>query len=151
MRTTAAKARFEAFVAIVQASESLQRDVVELLKQSNLTMAQYNVLRVLRGAGDDGLACGEVGDRLIRHDPDVTRLVDRLARRGLVVRARARTDRRVVRTCITPRGLDLLNALDGPVDALHERQLGQLSDSQLAELSLLLGQAKPEAGSKTSF
>lgn len=138
MRSPAAKARFQAFVAVVQASEKLQRAVVELLKQSNLTMAQYNVLRVLRGAGDEGLACGEVGERLIRHDPDVTRLVDRLARRGLVVRARGRTDRRVVRTRITPRGLDLLTALDTPVDALHERQLGQLSEAQLAQLSSLL-------------
>jgi DNA-binding MarR family transcriptional regulator len=122
----------------------MQRGITELLKQSHLTTAQYNVLRVLRGAGSDGLACGQVGERLIRHDPDVTRLVDRLARRGLVARSRERADRRIVRTRITPRGLELLASLDGPVDALHERQLGHLSESQLTDLSSLLARAETE-------
>jgi DNA-binding MarR family transcriptional regulator len=122
----------------------MQRGVTELLKKAHLTTAQYNVLRVLRGAGADGLACGQVGERLIRHDPDVTRLVDRLARRGFVVRARERTDRRVVRTRITERGLELLASLDGPIDALHEEQLGYMSESQLSELSSLLAKASTE-------
>lgn len=129
-------------MAVVQAAEVMQRGITELLKQSHLTTAQYNVLRVLRGAGSGGLACGQVGERLIRHDPDVTRLVDRLARRGFVARARERTDRRVVRTRITPRGLELLASLDRPVDALHERHLGYMSESQLASLSSLLERAR---------
>lgn len=135
------QAQFRAFVAVVQVAETLQRGVAELLKQAHLTPAQYNVLRVLRGAGNEGLACGEVSARLIRHDPDVTRLVDRLARRGLVARSRQRADRRVVRTRITDRGMALLTSLDGPVDALHERQLGHLDEGQLAELSRLLARA----------
>jgi DNA-binding MarR family transcriptional regulator len=142
VRSPRTQAQFEAYVAVIQAAEVMQRGITELLKRSHLTTAQYNVLRVLRGAGDAGLACGQVGDRLIRHDPDVTRLVDRLARRGLVTRARERTDRRIVRTRITTRGLELLASLDGPVDALHEKQLGYMNESQLAGLSALLEGAR---------
>jgi DNA-binding MarR family transcriptional regulator len=138
VRSPRTQAQFKAFVAVVRAAEIMQRGVTELLKKAHLTTAQYNVLRVLRGAGDAGLACGEVGERLIRHDPDVTRLVDRLARRGLVVRTRERTDRRVVRTRITTGGLELLSSLDGPIDGLHEQQLGNMSESQLSELASLL-------------
>ena len=146
VRSPRTQAQFKAFVAVVQAAENMQRGVTELLKKAHLTTAQYNVLRVLRGAGTDGLACGQVGERLIRHDPDVTRLVDRLARRGLVVRARERADRRVVRTRITARGLELLSSLDGPIDALHEQQLGYMSETQLSSLSALLERAQARDG-----
>jgi DNA-binding MarR family transcriptional regulator len=141
IRPPKVNAQFEAYAAVLKAAEDLQRGFVELLKTHDLSPSQYNVLRVLRGAGPAGLTCGEVGDRLVRHDPDITRLVDRLERRGLVERTRERADRRVVRTHITKAGLVLLAELDAPVDALHDRQLGHLSAKRLHQLSALLQEA----------
>lgn len=135
-------AQYEAYVSIVRAAEDMNRDFVELLKTENLSVAQYNVLRILRGAPSDGLACGEIGERLIRHDPDITRLVDRLAHRQLVSRTRDARDRRVVRTRATAAGLALLERLDGPVDAIHERQLGHMSEARLRELRDLVEQSR---------
>jgi DNA-binding MarR family transcriptional regulator len=140
------KAQFAAYVAVLQAAEDLQRGFAELLKRAGLSPAQYNVLRVLRGAGPAGLACGEVGAKLIRHDPDITRLFDRLERRGLVERSREARDRRVVVTRITEKALGVLATLDDPVDALHERQLGHLSERQLGDLAALLQAARGGPG-----
>lgn len=140
-RTSRTLAQFDTHVAVLQAAETLQRGFTELLKKVDLSGPQYNVLRVLRGAGSTGMACGEVGGRLIRHDPDVTRLMDRLVGRGLVERVRDARDRRVVRTRITPKGLDVLGNLDEPVDALHERQLGHMSAQALGDLARLLREA----------
>jgi DNA-binding MarR family transcriptional regulator len=130
------------FLAIVQASEELQRGFVELFRAHGLTIAQYNVLRILRGAGPAGVTCGDVAGRLLRYDPDVTRLMDRLNTRGLVERERDSKDRRVVRTRITPEGKALLRTLDGPVTAMHARQLGHISDTRLARLAALLEEAR---------
>jgi DNA-binding MarR family transcriptional regulator len=143
MRARTEKHR-DAYLAIMRAAEVLQRDVAELLKKADLSIAQYNVLRVLRGAGSAGLACGEVASRLIRHDPDMTRLTDRLERRGLIERTRDRRDRRVVLTHITASGLALLAELDAPVDALHAKQFGHMSDEALQSLVSRL--AEPRAG-----
>jgi DNA-binding MarR family transcriptional regulator len=131
-------AQVQALIALVEAAGQLERDVVDLLKTADLTTAQFNVLRILRGAGPQGATCGQVGDQLIRHDPDVTRLLDRLDRRGLIERARDAGDRRIVRTRITSAGLALIARLDAPVDALHERQFGHLSERQLADLHALV-------------
>ena len=136
-RTQRTTAQVTALTAMARAVSELERDTLELLKTADLSLAQYNFLRVLRGAGPGGLTCGEVGGRLIRHDPDVTRLADRLAQRGLIERARSERDRRVVVTYITTQGLALLASLDEPVDALHERQLGHMSEDQLRQLATL--------------
>ena len=132
----------DAYLAILRAAGELERRVVELLKPADLTGAQYNVLRILRGGGATGLACGEIGQRLIRHDPDVTRLVDRLERRGLIARSREARDRRVVRTSITAKGLDLLATLDAPMDALHEQQLGHMDEARLSALTTLVEEVR---------
>ncbi len=142
VRNARTRAQFGAYAELLQLSEGLQREVAELLKTVDLSAPQYNVLRVLRGAGPRGLTCGEVGGRLVRHDPDVTRLLDRLERRGLIQRARAADDRRVVRTQIADSGLALLADLDGPIDALHEQQFGHLGERQLADLTRLLQEAR---------
>ena len=131
-----------AFLSIVQAAEEMQRGLAELLKAHDLSIAQYNVLRILRGAGPEGATCGTVSENLIRHDPDVTRLVDRLDQRGLVDRARDTKDRRVVRTRITRAGAALLAALDDPVDELHARQLGHVGSKRLADLVALLDETR---------
>jgi DNA-binding MarR family transcriptional regulator len=140
-RSPRVRAQFEAYAAVLKAAEDLQRGFTEMLKAHDLSPSQYNVLRVLRGAGPDGLACREVGDRLIRHDPDITRLLDRLEKRGLVERIRQRNDRRVVKTTVTRAGVVLLAGLDEPVDALHQRQLGHVSTTRLLTLSRLLQEA----------
>jgi DNA-binding MarR family transcriptional regulator len=140
-RSARTTVQYEAYAAILHAAEALQRDFVDLLKQSDLSLAQYNVLRVLRGGGPEGLACGEVADRLVRHDPDMTRLLDRLEKRGLTERTRQASDRRVVRTRITAKGLTLLGGLDAPVDALHERQFGHIAERRLVDLAELLQEA----------
>lgn len=134
-------AQVDAYLALITTAERFEREVVELLKGAGLSPSQYNILRILRGAGDAGLACGQVGGRLVRHDPDVTRLMDRLEKRGLIARAREQQDRRIVRTRITGAGLELLESLDAPVDDLHDRQLGHLSERRLGELKARLVEA----------
>src|SRR5215213_3270860 len=110
---------------LARTADVLQRDMAEVMKPWNLSPTQYNVLRILRGAGEP-LACGEVADRMISRDPDMTRLLDRLEKRGLIGRCRGTEDRRVVKTRITPAGLKLLAELDDVVIKAHKAQLGHL-------------------------
>lgn len=145
-RTTRTQRQVAAIIEMIKAVAEAERGVAELLKPVDLSPAQYNVLRVLRGAGPEGLACGEVAGKLIRHDPDVTRLNDRLARRGLIASRRSDRDRRVVITRITDKGLGLLATLDGPMDALHERQLGHMSAEDLDRLAALARRARDAHG-----
>lgn len=132
----------QVFVTLLRTADALSRGGEELLKAHDLSPTQYNVLRILRGAGENGLACREVGERLISRDPDITRLFDRLESRGLIARAREATDRRVVKTRITKEGLDLLRQLDGPIQEFHRRQLGRMSQRQLRQLYHLLERAR---------
>ena len=104
-----------AYVALLRTADRLQARVADWLKPHGLSPTQYNALRILRGAGAEGLPCSQIGERMLTHDPDITRLVDRLQKRRLVVRNRDSRDRRVVRARITPLGLDLLGALDKPL------------------------------------
>jgi len=113
----------EAFLNVLRTANALSQGASELLKAHDLTLTQYNVLRILRGAGEKGLTAGEVGERMITRDPDVTRLLDRLEKRGLAERWRCTHDRRVVWTRITQTGLDLIAPLDQPVTDLHRGQL----------------------------
>jgi DNA-binding MarR family transcriptional regulator len=133
-----------AFLAIQRLASDLSQGVAELLKEASLSGPQYNVLRILRGAGGPGLACGEIADRLIARDPDMTRLLDRLERRGLVSRVRESEDRRIVTTRITPAGLQLLATLDEPISQLHQSQLAHLGAEKLEALLALLKEARPE-------
>lgn len=135
----------EVFVSLVRTVEALTRRGEVLLKRHGLTAAQYNVLRILRGAGGEGLACGEIGERLLTRDPDITRLLDRIETRGLIARAREEVDRRVVKTRITPDGLRLLAELDAPVREIHRRQLRGLPATALKELLRLLQRARSAA------
>src|SRR5207302_7657995 len=129
-------------VALFQAADSIGQETEQLLKAAGLTAAQYNVLRILRGAEPDGLPCRGIGDRMISHDPDMTRLLDRMEKRGLIIRARQTDDRRVVKTRITPQGLSLLKTLDQPVHDLHKRQFRHMSAARLKILSDLLEEVR---------
>jgi DNA-binding MarR family transcriptional regulator len=129
------------YIRLMRAADALTRQAEEVLKPFGLSGTQYNVLRILRGAGEGGLACREIGCRLISRDPDITRLLDRMEARGWIARARETEDRRVVKTRISAEGLRLLAELDKPVDELHRRQFSHLPESQLRRLSNLLGRA----------
>jgi DNA-binding MarR family transcriptional regulator len=124
----------EALLNVLRTADALTQRLAEALKPFGLTPSQYNVLRILRGAGAEGSRCGEIAERLVAHDPDVTRLLDRLERSGLVTRARDAEDRRVVRTTITARGLAVLKVADGPVDAVATTHFGSLGSRAIGEL-----------------
>ncbi|HEX8691321.1 MAG TPA: MarR family transcriptional regulator [Longimicrobium sp.] len=135
----------EAFLNVLRTANTLSQGASELLKQHDLTLTQYNVLRILRGAGEQGLTAGEIGERMITRDPDVTRLLDRLEKRGLAERWRCTEDRRVVWTRITPAGLAAIAPLDHQITELHCRQLGHLGRDRLETLIELLESARDNA------
>lgn len=131
----------EAYLNLIRAADLLQRQETSLLDEHGISHSQYNVLRILRGAGVEGLACGEIASRMITHDPDITRLLDRLEKRGLAQRSRESKDRRVVIARITRSGLELLQKLDAPVLELHRRNLGHFSQKELRSLIEFLEKA----------
>lgn len=130
-----------AFVNLAKTYDRLRSAFGALFKAHGITEPQYNVLRILRGAGE-GLACSRIGERMITRVPDVTRLLDRLEAHGLVARSRDGEDRRVVVTSITPKGLKLLTALDRPVQELHRKTLGHMSERELEQMNRLLMKAR---------
>jgi DNA-binding MarR family transcriptional regulator len=132
----------EAFLLLQRTINELSSMGMDVLKAAGLSGPQYNVLRILRGAGPKGLACGEISELLITRDPDITRLLDRMEKRGLVARRRESGDRRVVTARITKEGLALLADLDRPVNAAHKRQLGHLSRADLRTLIAILERAR---------
>ena len=134
----------EAFVNVWRTAEVLLYAANEALAPHGLTVTQYNTLRILRGAGAAGLTCAEIGARMVSVAPDVTRLLDRLAQLGLIVRERGTTDRRVVSTRLTPAGRRLVDALDGPMADLQRQRLARLTEDQLRQLSGLLERARPD-------
>ena len=126
------------FIALLKVADALGQEAEQLTRTAELTGTQYNVLRILRGAGPAGLACRGIGDRMITHDPDITRLLDRMERRALITRERQKDDRRVVNTRITPHGLALLKPLDQPMRDLHKRQFRHVAGARLKTLCDLL-------------
>jgi DNA-binding MarR family transcriptional regulator len=133
------------FLDLIRTSDVLSRPVAQLLKSEDLSSTQYNVLRILRGA-PDGLTCGEIGNRMITRDPDITRLLDRLEKRQLISRCRETKDRRMVLTRIAPEGLELLGRLDEPIQELHRKLLGHLGKEKLWLLAGLLAACRGEGG-----
>lgn len=126
------------FVSLLRAADGLAQGAEAVMKTAGITGAQYNVLRILRGAQPGGLACRMIGDRMISHDPDMTRLLDRMESRGLISRERQKDDRRVVKTRITGQGLELLKTLDQPVHDLHRQQFRHMTMARLRLLEELL-------------
>jgi len=128
----------EAALNLARTNEVLGQRMNELLKEHGISHTQYNVLRILRGAHPDGVTCGQVGDRMVTHDPDITRLLDRKEIRGLVLRERSKEDRRVVVTSITQDGLKLVNLLDKPLDQFLKKQFSHLAERDLEFLIQIL-------------
>ena len=135
----------EVFVNLLRTAEIFLWKEAEMLKPFELTLPQYNVLRILRGAEGDGLICREIGERMITRDPDMTKLLDRLEARGLVSRERQQKDRRVIVARVTQEGLNILNELDGPSLELTKELLGHLGESRLKTLNTLLEDAREKA------
>lgn len=131
--------REEALLSIAR-TEAVTRERLErVLAPHGLSMTQYNVLRILRGAGKNGLCRNEIGARLISRMPDVSRLLDRMEAAGLVSRVRSTEDRRLVNTTLTEAGRQLVNRLDGDVAVAQEEQFGHMRKEQLRTLIDLLG------------
>jgi DNA-binding MarR family transcriptional regulator len=139
------------FIAFLQIADTFGAQAEQVIKTAGLTAAQYNVLRILRGAGRAGLACREIGERMISRDPDITRLLDRMEKRNLITRERQSDDRRVVKAFVTPEGLELLKTLDRPVSTLHKRQFQGIAPAKLKVLAGMLEEIRSQhAGQKAN-
>ena len=135
----------EAHLSVLRTAEVLARGVVELLRPYGLTTTQYNVLRILRGGPAEGLPCSAIGERMVTHESDMTRLLDRLQKLGWVVRERDTVDRRVVLSRITEEGRALLARLDEPVAGFHRHRLTGMDDAEVAQLIALLERVRASA------
>jgi DNA-binding MarR family transcriptional regulator len=134
--------REEALVSIAR-TEAVTRERLErVFAPHGLSLTQYNVLRILRGAGKAGLCRNDIGDRLISRMPDVSRLLDRMESAGLVSRVRSTQDRRLVNTTLTPKGRALVDDLDAAVADAQKAQLGHMTNEQLRSLVELLSLAR---------
>lgn len=132
----------EALLNIIKTTEVFSWRASSLFKEIGLTATQYNVLRILRGAGNEGLLCREISERMFTKDPDITRLLDRLESRGLISRNRDNRDRRAITVKITDQGLEALKSLDKPITEHHQQLLGHLTQKQLQQLISLLELAR---------
>lgn len=124
----------EALLNVQRTADCMRRQLQSTLKPYGITPTQYNALRILRGAGDDGLACSELGERLVSSDPDITRLLARLARQGLIERRQGGRDRRVVLTMITTAGLQLLEKLSPLLEETVRAIFGHMEATRLREI-----------------
>ncbi len=130
--------RAEVAVSILRTAALIERHFAQVVVRSGVTVQQYNVLRILRGAGDEGLPTLVIRDRMIHEAPGITRLLDKLEHSGLVRRERCAPDRRQVLCYITDKGLALLGDLDDEMKGADNTAVGALSDDELRELRHLL-------------
>jgi len=124
----------EAILNVVRTAEVLQWAMADFLKEFDLSGVQYNVLRILRGAGTAGATCSQIGERLLTRDPDITRLLDRMEARDLIARERSSTDRRSIITRISVAGLALVDRIDQPLHNLIRTRLGKFGREALQGL-----------------
>lgn len=137
----------EVYLGLLVAADRVSAPWAQFLKvRANFTMSQYNVLRILRGSHPGRLTCTEISTRMVARDPDVTRLVDRLTRRGLVRRVRSTRDRRVVEVLITAKGLEALKRLDEHVERMPKALVGHLGTPELRQLKDLLDSVISDLG-----
>lgn len=140
----------EATVSLLRTADVVNRLVDRVIERHGITGQQYNVLRILRGAGEKGLPTLEIAERMIEQTPGITRLVDRLEAKKLVTRERCPTDRRQVYCRISAAGLALLAKLDEPVRDGADRALHQLSKKEIAQLLELLDRARESTNAAIS-
>jgi len=140
----------EVLLNLMRTGDALMREMTLALKSYGLSPTQYNVLRILRGAGESGLACGSIAERMLTRDPDITRMLDRLEKRALITRARESRDRRVITARIAPEGLNVLRAIDEESPRILKSMLGHMGERKLRKLSSLLEEARCRAERNTS-
>lgn len=124
----------EAVVALLVTADHARRRVAEALAAESVGIQQFNVLRILRGAGSEGLPTLEIAERMIEKTPGITGLVDRLTAKGLVERERSSDDRRLVICRITEKGRSLLARLDAPILAADEAVMAGLKPADIDQL-----------------
>ena len=132
----------EAYLSLVRTTGSLSREFLRLFREHGLTESQYNVMRIVAGVGGEGVRMEHIGEMMVSHDPDTTRLIARLEGAGLVERNRLDDDRRCFIVRISPDGKKLLRKLRKKVDGLHVAQLGHMTKNELKELNVLLARAR---------
>jgi DNA-binding MarR family transcriptional regulator len=132
----------EAFLTLQRTADVITRRYEQFLRRWDVSGTQYNVLRILRGAGAEGHRCGAIGDRMVKHDPDITRLLDRMEKAGWIERARDTKDRRVVITRISRKGLDLLKEIDKPLEDFTQEISQHVSEKHFRQLTELLNELR---------
>ena len=132
----------EAFVALQRTADLMLRKFSHFIKPWGISPTQYNVLRILRGAGPEGLCCGDISERMITSDPDITRLLDRVEKLGWIERSRSTKDRRVVLARISKKGLEVLREIDGPLAEFNQKSTAHLPEKKLRELIDLLAEVR---------
>ena len=130
--------RHEGAIGLLRTADLFHRAITRVVEPLGITAQQYNVLRILRGAGSDGLPTLDIADRMVEQSPGITRLLDRLEGKKLVRRERCAHDRRQVLCYVTPAGRELLDRLEEPVQELDERLLGGVSGGDLNRLIRIL-------------
>lgn len=135
----------EAFLSLLVTVDRLMRRHTLFMAEFGISPKQYNILRILRGAGPNGLPVMEIGRRMIEKSPDVSRIIDRLIDLGHVKRRRQRSDRRVVLVTISEKGLDLLARMDQPVVDDTNNMLAGVDKKDLKSLVLLLEKVRDSA------
>jgi DNA-binding MarR family transcriptional regulator len=128
----------EATVALLRTADVVRRRLTRVVERHGITLQQYNVLRILRGAGGEPMSALDVADRLIEETPGVSRLLDRLVTRGLIQRDRCSRDRRRLECTITRKGLELLARLDEPILRADSDAVGGLTAREIATFNDLL-------------
>ena len=129
----------EVVVSILRTAAVVQRHLAQVVETQGITIQQYNVLRILRGAGDAGLPTLAIRDRMVEEAAGITRLLDKLESAGHVVRERSTPDRRQVLCHITPKGVSLIDSLDKPMDAANKRSTSMLDEAERQQIVELLG------------
>ena len=134
----------QAYLQLVRTAGVLQSDLRAFFKSYKLSGKQYNALRAIRRAGSKGITCSQIAAQMVEQDPDVTRLVDRLEKRNLVIRAAEKKDRRIVRVYLTANGQELLEQIDAPLIEKHLAQLNHMNKEELTMLIKLLRKVREE-------
>ncbi len=135
----------EVYLSLVISSSQLSYEVDVLMRKHGITQPQYNVLRILRGAGRDGLGRNEIRQRLVTSMPDVTRLLDRMEAAGLILRKQCEVDRRQTKTTLTEPGSTLARKLDTPLDKLHQKHTAGIEESELKRMLVVLSRLRANA------
>ena len=132
----------EVLLNLARTAAVVQHELEQRMRPHGLSSTQYNVLRILRGAGEQGLCQYEIRDRLVAQVPDVPRILSRMEKARWIARTRGSGDKRVMMATITPEGLKLLEHMDSQVVSWADGMMARLNENQLRDLNELLALAR---------